>query len=99
MGTTITALCNFTKPNIRTSSQKQETFQQLVDESVRKSVRNNSDDIIFLPKQLWCSLKEFNDGRDICCEVGWVTKPGHAVTSKCTFSGKSVLKASLFKSY
>lgn len=65
-------------------------FQELLDESVLKSVREGSD-LILLPKQLWCSVKEIKDGGS-CCEVGWVFEQGCAVTSACSFSSNAKLK-------
>ncbi|KAF3434890.1 hypothetical protein FNV43_RR21977 [Rhamnella rubrinervis] len=68
-------------------------LQELVDGSTQKSVRDELD-LVLLPKQLWCSLKEGKDG-DTCGEVGWLLNHGRAITSKCTFSSTATLKASL----
>lgn len=72
----------------------QNSLQELVDDSIQKSVRDELD-LVLLPKQLWCSLKESNDG-GTCSEAGWLLNHGHAITSKCTFSSKTALKASLY---
>ncbi|KAK4405404.1 hypothetical protein Sango_0546900 [Sesamum angolense] len=45
----------------------QTMIQQLGDECVRKSIRDEAD-LILLPKQLWCSLKCIED-KETCCEV------------------------------
>ncbi|KAK4424000.1 hypothetical protein Salat_1593400 [Sesamum alatum] len=69
---------------------RQNMIQQLGDECVRKSIRDEAD-LILLPKQLWCSLKKMED-KETCCEVGWLLGEGRAVTSKCTFSSTAELK-------
>ncbi|KAL0454022.1 UNVERIFIED_CONTAM: hypothetical protein Slati_0741400 [Sesamum latifolium] len=68
----------------------QTMIQQLGDERVRKSIRDEAD-LILLPKQLWCSLKRVED-KETCCEVGWLLGKGRAITSKCTFSSTAELK-------
>ncbi|KAL0348556.1 UNVERIFIED_CONTAM: hypothetical protein Sangu_1083400 [Sesamum angustifolium] len=68
----------------------QTMIQQLGDECVRKSIRDETD-LILLPKQLWCSLKCIED-KETCCEVGWLLGKGRAITSKCTFSSTAELK-------
>ncbi|GAV81808.1 hypothetical protein CFOL_v3_25261 [Cephalotus follicularis] len=65
-------------------------IQELVDDSVRKSVRDESD-LILLPKKLWCSLKESENGETFC-EVGWLFDHGCAITSRCIFSTDARLK-------
>uniref|UniRef100_A0A5B7BJA6 Uncharacterized protein n=1 Tax=Davidia involucrata TaxID=16924 RepID=A0A5B7BJA6_DAVIN len=65
-------------------------LQELFDDSVRKSVRDEHN-LILLPKQLWCSLKEREDN-ETCCEVGWLLDQGRAITSKCTFLSNAELK-------
>ncbi|KAL5562316.1 hypothetical protein UlMin_032063 [Ulmus minor] len=65
-------------------------IQELSKDNVQKSVRDESD-LVLLPKQLWCSLKE-TEGGDTCSEVGWLLNHGRAITSKCTFSSKATLK-------
>lgn len=73
----------------------QNFLQELVDDSAQKSVRDKHE-LVLLPKQLWCSLKEDKDGYTLCSEVGWLLNHGCALTSKCTFSGQATLKASLY---
>lgn len=68
-------------------------LQLLKQDNVQKLVRDGSN-FVLLPKKLWCSLKEREDG-ETCCEVGWLLDQGHAVTSKCIFSGNALLKASI----
>lgn len=65
-------------------------LQELSDDIVQKSVRDERD-IILLPRQLWCSLKGNKDG-ETCCEVGWLFDRGSAVTSRCIFSSDVKLK-------
>lgn len=64
-------------------------IQELLDDSVRKSVRDESN-LVLLPKQLWSSVTERED--ETFCEVGWLLDQGHAITSKCIFSPDSGLK-------
>lgn len=68
----------------------QDLIQQLQNGTIVKSVRDERD-IVLLPKQLWCSVKECGDG-ETRCEAGWLFSHSHAITSKCTFSGKATLK-------
>ncbi|PSS31557.1 E3 ubiquitin-protein ligase XBOS31 [Actinidia chinensis var. chinensis] len=65
-------------------------IQELQDDSVRKSVRDEHN-LVLLPKQLWSSLKEKEDG-ETCCEVGWLLDQGNAITSKCIFSPDAGIK-------
>ncbi|KAA8546188.1 hypothetical protein F0562_020918 [Nyssa sinensis] len=67
-------------------------LQELSDDSVRKSERDECN-LILLPKQLWCSVKEREDN-ETCCEVGWLLDQGSAITSKCIFSSNAGLKVS-----
>ncbi|KAK9286426.1 hypothetical protein L1049_014823 [Liquidambar formosana] len=64
--------------------------QELLEDSVRQSVRDESN-VVLLPKQLWCSLKE-REGGEICSEVGWLLDHGRAITSTCLFSSDAKLK-------
>ncbi|XP_052191857.1 uncharacterized protein LOC127801070 isoform X2 [Diospyros lotus] len=64
--------------------------QELVDDSVRKTVRDENNiiinkNVVLLPKQLWCWVEEREDG-ETWCEVGWLLDHGRAITSKCIFS-------------
>lgn len=70
---------------------RQNTVQELLDDVVRKSVRDENN-LVLLPKQLWSSVKERED--ETFCEVGWLFDQGHAITSKCIFSPDAGLKAS-----
>lgn len=70
----------------------QKVIQELVDGSTRKTVRDELD-LVGLPRQLWCCLKDTADG-ETCCEVGWLFEKGRAMTSKCIFSDNGKLKAS-----
>ncbi|OIT28140.1 PREDICTED: uncharacterized protein LOC109213019 isoform X1 [Nicotiana attenuata] len=63
--------------------------QELVDGSTRKTVREL--DLVLLPRQLWCCLKDVAGG-ETCCEVGWLFEKGRAMTSKCIFSDDGKLK-------
>ncbi|KAK8622350.1 hypothetical protein V6N13_117271 [Hibiscus sabdariffa] len=64
-------------------------LQELKENGVMKSKRNESN-LILLPKQLWCSLKE--SGGETCSEVGWLFDQGKAITSRCCFSTEGKLK-------
>ena len=50
--------------------------------------------LVALPKSIWCSLKETEDGETLG-EVGWLLKRGVAMTSRCVFLRDGTLKASL----
>ncbi|KAF6155794.1 hypothetical protein GIB67_039125 [Kingdonia uniflora] len=65
-------------------------LKELVDYEPQKSVRTD-DGLVLLPKQLWCSLKESEDG-DIFEEVGWLIEQGQAITLSCNFSKDGNLK-------
>ncbi|CAL5391309.1 unnamed protein product [Camellia sinensis] len=67
-------------------------LQELFDDSVQKSMRDDQN-LVLLPKQLWSSLKEREDGQT-CCGVGWLLDQGQAITSKCIFSPDAGLKGS-----
>ncbi|GMJ09835.1 hypothetical protein like AT4G38225 [Hibiscus trionum] len=64
-------------------------LQELEDNGVMKSTRDGNN-LILLPKQLWCSLKE--NGGETCGEVGWLYDQGKAITSRCCFSTDGKLK-------
>lgn len=64
-------------------------FQELKDNGALKSIRDESN-LILLPKQLWCSLKE--RGGETFNEVGWLYDQGYAITSRCSFSSEGTLK-------
>ncbi|KAF5178436.1 Glycerol kinase [Thalictrum thalictroides] len=64
--------------------------QQLINQKPLKLVRDDHG-LIFLPKQLWCSLKEEENG-ETCAEVGWLFKQGSAITSRCSFTKDGKLK-------
>ena len=49
--------------------------------------------LVLLPKQVWSSLKEREDGVT-CGEVGWLFEEGRAITSRCIFSKDGKLQAS-----
>ncbi|XVF67120.1 hypothetical protein PTKIN_Ptkin10aG0095700 [Pterospermum kingtungense] len=65
-------------------------LQELKDNGALKSIRDESN-LILLPKQLWCSLKEI-EGGETRCEVGWLYDQGCAITSRCNFSNDWKLK-------
>ncbi|MCL7049188.1 hypothetical protein MKW94_026274, partial [Papaver nudicaule] len=65
-------------------SPQSNIFQQLVGEKQEQSVRDEQN-LVLLPKQLWCSLKETDNGKT-CGEVGWLLEQGRAITSRCIFS-------------
>lgn len=72
----------------------QKVIQELVNGNTRKTVRDELD-LVVLPRQLWCCLKDIAGG-ETCCEVGWLFEKGRAMTSKCLFSDDGKLKASSF---
>nr|POE98909.1 hypothetical protein CFP56_65663 [Quercus suber] len=68
-------------------------LQELRDDGVMKSVRDECD-LILLPKQLWCSLKQSTDG-ETCSEVGWLFDNGQEITSSCIFSAAKLKGVSI----
>ncbi|XP_021713785.1 uncharacterized protein LOC110681919 [Chenopodium quinoa] len=65
-------------------------LQELTGRSTQKIVRKEQE-LIMLPRQLWCSLKESENG-ETCGEVGWLLDPGFAISSRCIFSTDGKLK-------
>ncbi|CAO2814784.1 unnamed protein product [Amaranthus hypochondriacus] len=74
----------------RFESSQNNLFQEIVGSSTQKHIRNESE-LIMLPRQLWCSLKESDNG-ETCGEVGWLLDPGFAISSRCIFSSDGKLK-------
>ncbi|CAH1433483.1 unnamed protein product [Lactuca virosa] len=67
-------------------------LQELIPvDGVEKSVRDKGH-LVLLPKNLWSSIKETEDGEKTWCEVGWLLESGRAITSKCIFSRNGELK-------
>ncbi|KAL2928384.1 Root meristem growth factor 4 [Bienertia sinuspersici] len=71
-------------------SSQDNLLKELVDKSTEKIVRNQNE-LIMLPRQLWCSLKESGNG-DTLGEVGWLLDTGFAISSRCIFSSDGKLK-------
>ncbi|KAJ4846629.1 hypothetical protein Tsubulata_014642 [Turnera subulata] len=86
------SVATFDSPQHQHHQQHEGFLRELLDDGIQKTVRDESD-LVLLPKQLWCSLKQIQDG-EIRCEVGWVFDQGSAVTSSCIFSPNAKLKAS-----
>lgn len=61
---------------------------------VQRLVRDDSN-LVLLPKQLWCSLRERENG-ETCSEAGWLFDNGHAITSRCILSRDAEAKVSAF---
>ncbi|XP_026456039.1 uncharacterized protein LOC113357003 [Papaver somniferum] len=74
------------------SFQSSETnfFQELAGEKNQQSVRDEQN-LVLLPKQLWCSFKETGNG-ETCAEVGWLLEQGRAITSRCILSEDAKLQ-------
>ncbi|OWM84036.1 hypothetical protein CDL15_Pgr004468 [Punica granatum] len=66
-------------------------LQELLGTGVQRSVRDEKKNLVLLPKQLWCSLQEQQNGETLS-EVGWVFSHGQSITSSCTFSRDRKLK-------
>ncbi|XP_024961503.1 uncharacterized protein LOC112501945 [Cynara cardunculus var. scolymus] len=82
--------CSSSKASFQDSSNS--FLQQLIKvDGVEKLVRDE-EHVVLLPKNLWSSVKETEDGENIWCEVGWVLEAGHGITSKCIFSRNAELK-------
>ncbi|XXG71936.1 hypothetical protein AAC387_Pa07g1149 [Persea americana] len=77
------SVASFQKPQM-------EVIQELAADKPRKTIRDQHG-LILLPKQLWCSMKEREDG-EFRGEVGWLLDHGHALTSGCVFSKDGKLK-------
>lgn len=71
-------------------SSQNKPLQELAGSSTQKIARNEHD-LIMLPRQLWCSLKE-SENAETCAEVGWLLAPGFAISSRCIFSSDGKLK-------
>ncbi|KAK9051873.1 hypothetical protein SSX86_028501 [Deinandra increscens subsp. villosa] len=69
-------------------------LQELVAVDGIEKCTRDKDDLVLLPRNLWSSIVEIEDGETICCEVGWLLEPGRAITSKCVFSRNAELKVS-----
>ncbi|XP_019427525.1 PREDICTED: uncharacterized protein LOC109335798 isoform X2 [Lupinus angustifolius] len=67
-------------------------FERLIDEKVKKCVRDGAKDTILLPKKMWSTVKEGKDGKKSVSEVGWVLDDGKAITSTCLFSSTANLE-------
>ncbi|GAB4838677.1 hypothetical protein Ancab_028221 [Ancistrocladus abbreviatus] len=65
-------------------------FQELEDDRKQKIGRDEND-IVLLPRKLWCSLKENKNG-ETCGEVGWLLDNKSAISSRCIFSSDGKLK-------
>ncbi|KAI3515191.1 hypothetical protein L1887_13958 [Cichorium endivia] len=67
-------------------------LQELIPiEDVENSVREK-EHLVLLPKNLWTSIKEIENGEKTCFEVGWLLEQGRAITSTCIFSRNAELK-------
>ncbi|ERN17106.1 uncharacterized protein LOC18445439 [Amborella trichopoda] len=71
-------------------NSQHELFRELVDQMPQKVTRDLCD-LVLLPKQLWCSLKENTIG-ETWGEVGCLAGPGNVITSRCVFSKNGVLQ-------
>ncbi|GMH16319.1 hypothetical protein Nepgr_018160 [Nepenthes gracilis] len=71
-------------------SSQNNILQELMDGRTQKIVRSECD-LIMLPRHLWCSLKERENG-ETCGEVGWLLDRGSALSSRCIFSSDGKLK-------
>ncbi|GAB2219292.1 hypothetical protein Droror1_Dr00006927 [Drosera rotundifolia] len=56
-----------------------------------KKITRDENDLIMLPRQLWCSLKE-NENGEFSGEVGWLLKSGSAISSQVLFSNEINVK-------
>ncbi|XP_056164807.1 uncharacterized protein LOC115681577 isoform X2 [Syzygium oleosum] len=62
----------------------QDKLLELMEVGVQRLVRDDSN-LVLLPKQLWCSLRERENG-ETCSEAGWLFDNGRAITSRCILS-------------
>ncbi|KAH9617771.1 hypothetical protein KSS87_016108 [Heliosperma pusillum] len=67
-----------------------ELIQELKGSSIDKIVRDE-DDLIGLPRQLWCSLKKDANGVTYA-EVGWLLDSDFAISSTCMLSSDCQVK-------
>lgn len=75
----------------------QNIFQELVEEKPLQLARDEQN-LVLLPKKLWCSLKEREDG-GTCGEVGWLLEQGRAITSRCIFSRDGKLQVNRYLTF
>ncbi|KAH7664557.1 hypothetical protein IHE45_14G127200 [Dioscorea alata] len=76
---------------LRFQAGEKDVFRELIEDRPQKSIRDEVD-LVALPKQLWCLLKEKNVG-EVSAEVGWLFDHDHALTSRCVFLQDGRLKA------
>lgn len=67
-----------------------EVFKGLEDDG-SEYVKREMEDLVFLPKNLWCDFRIIDDDHFIS-EVGWLMDSQSAVTSNCEFSKDGRLK-------
>ncbi|XP_019150741.1 PREDICTED: uncharacterized protein LOC109147584 isoform X2 [Ipomoea nil] len=66
--------------------------QQLNHCSTMVTVRDEAPNLVLLPNQLWCCLKDTEISGETCCEAGWLLDKGSLITSNCIFSKTGDLK-------
>lgn len=59
-------------------------------------VKREMEDLVFLPKNLWCDLRVIDNDHFIS-EAGWLMDPQSAVTSNCEFSRDGRLQRSTLR--
>ncbi|KAL8267965.1 hypothetical protein R6Q59_001763 [Mikania micrantha] len=81
------------RSNSRASFQDSHNIlQELVAVDGTEKCLRYKDDLVLLPKNLWSSMVETENGETTCFEVGWLLEPGRGITSKCVFSRDKQLK-------
>lgn len=76
------------------SSSSQNVIQEVNESATMVTVRDEAANLVLLPKQLWCCLKDTEISGETCCEAGWLLDKGSAITSNCILSKTGDLKAS-----
>ncbi|KAK9667039.1 hypothetical protein RND81_14G228100 [Saponaria officinalis] len=71
-------------------SPHNELLQELSGNNTDKIIRDQHD-LITLPRHLWCSLKE-NENGETRAEVGWLLDSDFAISSRCVFSSDCQVK-------
>nr|GMD95710.1 virus resistant/susceptible lipocalin [Ipomoea batatas] len=76
------------------NSPPKNVIQEVNESATMVTVRDEAANLVLLPKQLWCCLKDTEISGETCCEAGWLLDKGSAITSNCILSKTGDLKAS-----
>lgn len=74
------------------NSPPKNVIQEVNESATMVTVRDEAANLVLLPKQLWCCLKDTEISGETCCEAGWLLDKGSAITSNCILSKTGDLK-------